>query len=127
MQLDFLWKELQGYTSVLNALKGATTVKTASDAVLTGYERPADQGDAVKEKRAGYGQTYFDKYAGTKTEKPAAMLNKSTSGDTTHMQAAAEKLRTLYSNYLAGMSLKNAFISDPPVYRIPHPSPAHTR
>ncbi len=71
-QLDFLWKELQGYTSVLNTLKSATTVKTASDAVLTGYERPADQGDAVKEKRAGYGQTYFDKYAGTKTEKPAA-------------------------------------------------------
>ena len=71
-QLDFLWKELQGYTSVLNTLKSATTVKTASDAVLTGYERPSDQGDAVKEKRAGYGQTYFDKYAGTKTEKPAA-------------------------------------------------------
>ena len=69
MQLDFLWKELQGYTSVLNTLRGATTVKTASDAVLTGYERPADQGDAVKEKRAGYGQTYFDKYAGTKKEK----------------------------------------------------------
>ena len=72
MQLDFLWKELQGYTSVLNTLKNATTVKTASDAVLTGYERPADQGDAVKEKRAGYGQTYFDKYAGTDTEKPVA-------------------------------------------------------
>ena len=70
-QLDFLWKELQGYTSVLNTLKSATTVKTASDAMLTGYERPSDQGDAVKEKRAGYGQTYFDKYVGTKTEKPA--------------------------------------------------------
>ena len=26
MQLDFLWKELQGYTSVLNTLKNATTV-----------------------------------------------------------------------------------------------------
>lgn len=72
MQLDFLWKELQGYTSVLNTLKNATTVKAASDAVLTGYERPADQGDAVKEKRAGYGQTYFDKYAGSKAQKPAA-------------------------------------------------------
>ena len=71
-QLDFLWKELQGYTSVLNTLKTATSVKAASDAVLTGYERPADQSDAVKEKRAGYGQTYFDKYAGTKAEKPAA-------------------------------------------------------
>ena len=66
MQLDFLWKELQGYTSVLSTLKTATTVKAASDAVLTGYERPADQGDAVKEKRAGYGQKYYDKCAGKK-------------------------------------------------------------
>ena len=71
MQLDFLWKELQGYTSVLNTLKTASTVKAASDAVLTGYERPADQGDAVKNKRASYGQSYFDKYAGAKTDKPA--------------------------------------------------------
>ena len=69
MQLDFLWKELQGYTSVLNTLKTATTVKAASDAVLIGYERPADQSDAVKEKRAGYGQKYFDKYASTKPAK----------------------------------------------------------
>ena len=72
MQLDFLWKEIQGYTSVLNTLKTATTVKAASDAVLTGYEKPADQGDAVKTKRTGYGQTYFDKYA--KAETPAAKL-----------------------------------------------------
>ena len=71
MQLDFLWKELQGYTSVLKTLKAATTVKAASDAVLTGYERPADQGDAVKAKRAGYGQSYFAKYAGAKMDKPA--------------------------------------------------------
>ena len=69
MQLDFLWKELQGYTSVLNTLKTATTMKAASDAVLTGYERPADQGDAVKENRAGYGQSYFDKYANAKPVK----------------------------------------------------------
>ena len=67
MQLDFLWKELQEYSSVLNALKTATSVKAASDAVLTGYERPADQGDAVKTKRAGYGQGYYNKYAAEKT------------------------------------------------------------
>ena len=62
-QLDFLWKEIQGYTSVLNTLKTAATVRAASDAVLTGYERPADQGEAVQVKRAGYGQGYYDKYA----------------------------------------------------------------
>lgn len=68
MQLDFLWKELtEGYTSTLEALVTATSVRTASDAVLTKYERPADQSEAVKERRAGYGQTYYNKYAGQTT------------------------------------------------------------
>lgn len=71
MQLDFLWNEIQGYTSVLNTLKTAKSVKAASDAVLTQYERPADQSDAVKNKRAGYGQGYYDKYASGKMETPA--------------------------------------------------------
>lgn len=65
MQLDFLFKELsEGYKSVLAVLKAATTVKAASDSVLLNFERPADQSDAVKTKRVGYGQTYYDKYAG---------------------------------------------------------------
>lgn len=63
-QLGFLFKELsEGYTSVLAALKTATSVRQASDVVLTKYERPADQSEAVQTKRAGYGQTYYDKYA----------------------------------------------------------------
>lgn len=65
MQLDFLFKELsEGYKSVLTVLKTATTVKAASDSVLLNYERPADQSNTVKTKRAGYGQKYYDKYAG---------------------------------------------------------------
>lgn len=70
MQLDYLWKELQGYTSVMNTLKGAKSILEASNAILTGYERPADQGNTAQNKRAGYGQTYYDKYAG-KTVKPS--------------------------------------------------------
>lgn len=42
MQLAFLWKELQGYTSVLSALRNAKSVREASDAVMLRYERPAD-------------------------------------------------------------------------------------
>lgn len=74
MQLAFLISEIKGYTAVWNTLTSAKTVKEASDKVLTGYERPADQSDAVKVKRAGYGQTYYDRYAskssaaGQKTE-----------------------------------------------------------
>ena len=62
-QLGFLCKELEGYSSVLKTLKAAKTVREASDVVLTKYERPADQGTSVQEKRASYGQKYFEKYA----------------------------------------------------------------
>lgn len=63
MQLDFLLEEIRGYTGVWSALIGAKSVRAASDAVLTGYERPTDQNEAVKQKRAAYGQRFFDTYA----------------------------------------------------------------
>jgi len=65
MQLDFLMKELGSYSSVLKALKEAVSVREASDVVLTKYEKPADQSDAAKAKRASYGQKYYDEYAAT--------------------------------------------------------------
>lgn len=63
MQLDFMWKEMQGYKSMMTTLNAATSVPQASNAALTQYERPADQSETVQKKRAGYGQTYYDKYA----------------------------------------------------------------
>lgn len=66
MQLDFLWKEIQGYTTVFNTLKNATSVREASDVVLLEYERPADKSEAVQIRRADYGETYYKKYATTK-------------------------------------------------------------
>ncbi len=77
MQLAFLWEELQGYKSVINALKGAKSVRAASDAVLLGFEKPADQSEAVQKKRAEYGEAYHKRYAGgqqaaVSQEKPQA-------------------------------------------------------
>lgn len=64
LQLDFIWKELtESYSGLLTTLKTATSVRDASTAVLTIYERPTDQGESVQAKRASYGQTYYDKYA----------------------------------------------------------------
>lgn len=64
-QLDYLLKELtESYKTVLSTLKTASDVQTASDSVLLNFERPADQSTAVKNKRAGYGQNYYKKYAG---------------------------------------------------------------
>ncbi|MBR2703726.1 MAG: hypothetical protein IKE47_06150 [Oscillospiraceae bacterium] len=71
-QLGFLCKELTEYSSVLSALKSATTIRAASDVVLTKYEKPADQGEGVQKKRAVYGQKYYDKYAGGTAAAPAA-------------------------------------------------------
>ena len=63
-QLGFLVTELAGsFPRVLTVLKSAASVREASDAVLLQFERPADQSETVKAKRAGYGQTYYDKYA----------------------------------------------------------------
>lgn len=65
MQMDFLWKELsESYTGVLKVLQSAATIRQASDKVLTDFERPADMGESVKVKRASFGQTYYNKYAG---------------------------------------------------------------
>jgi hypothetical protein len=63
MQLDFLWKELQGYTGLVTILKAATTVREASDAVLLMYEKPADLSAAVQLKRAEYAQEFYDRFA----------------------------------------------------------------
>lgn len=64
MQLDFLCKELkESYSTVYSALKTASSVREASDIVLMKFERPADQSEAVKLKRANMGQKYYNLYA----------------------------------------------------------------
>lgn len=63
-------KELStSYKAVLTTLRSATTVKAASNAVLLQFERSANQSAAVQDKRAGYGQTYYEKYAAKTAEK----------------------------------------------------------
>lgn len=64
MQLEYAWLELEkSYPSVLNTLKNATSVKQASDVFMIKYESPADQSESAKNKRVGYSQKYYDKYA----------------------------------------------------------------
>ena len=86
MQLGFLIQEIKGYKAVWNTLVSATSVREASDAVLTKYERPADQSTSVQEKRAGYGQTYYDKYV---TYAPAEPTSEETSEETSQVELSA--------------------------------------
>ena len=71
-QLDFLVKELTNNysTSVWRVLKEATSVLEASNAVLLKFERPADQSVTAQNKRAEFGQKYYDQYATKVTQKP---------------------------------------------------------
>lgn len=64
MQLEFLCKQLsEDYSVVWNTCKSATSVLEASNVMLLKFERPADQSVSVQNKRASYGQTYYNKYA----------------------------------------------------------------
>lgn len=64
--LEFLMKELTtSYKSVLSVLKTAKSVREASDVVLKKFESPANTGTSVQEKRASYGQKYYNTYAKT--------------------------------------------------------------
>ncbi len=63
MQIEYLQVDLNQFSAVLGTLKTATSVREASDDVLLRYEKPASTTEAVKKKRATYGQEFFDKYA----------------------------------------------------------------
>lgn len=64
MQLDFLYQELQvSYPIVLNGLMKAKSVREASNLVLLGFEKPADQSINVQNKRAKMGESLYEKYS----------------------------------------------------------------
>ena len=72
VQLEYLWDEIQKYKTVVNVLYSAKSVKEASDIVLTKYERPANQSDTVKNKRASYGEKYLKMF---KDQQPQIKLS----------------------------------------------------
>ncbi len=99
MQLGFLYKELsEGYKSLCQLLKSATSVKDASTAVLTQFERPANQSESAKNTRASYGQKYYDKYSKTETKKETKTMSKiSTAAELAERAIdAAKNHKTLY-------------------------------
>lgn len=109
-QLEFLWKELsEGYKAVLSTLKSASSVRQASDAVLTKFERPADQSETVQVKRAGYGETYYNKLAGeiTNSQNGGTNMSNSTLVNCTvkspnHSGARTHKIDTLTPHCVVG-------------------------
>ena len=76
MQLDFLYKELQGYKKVFETLKTTKSIQDASDIVLTQFEKPADQSEKVKKKRAEYGQEIYKECVDKKEESEEVSMAK---------------------------------------------------
>ena len=63
-QLEFVYQELStSYKSLLDTLKNAKSVAEASSAFMLKFERPYDQSVAAQNKRASYGQNFYNKYA----------------------------------------------------------------
>lgn len=62
MQLEFMVSEMAGYQGLVDTIKNAKNVRTASDFILVNYERPANQSEAVKIARSNMGETFLKKY-----------------------------------------------------------------
>lgn len=92
IQLEFLMKELkESYSSsVLTPLENATSVRFASDIVLTKFEKPANQNASVQIKRAEYGQAYYDKYVKGNS---SANINKPSNSNNTSINTETNKNR----------------------------------
>jgi hypothetical protein len=63
MQLAFMLDELPKYKTVWNIITTTKSIREASDIVMLRYEQPSDTSDKAKEKRAAFGQGYYDKFA----------------------------------------------------------------
>ena len=63
LQCEFLFNELsKSYKGVLDKIQSAKTIKSASNIVLTQYERPADQSPTIKTRRYQYALDIYNKY-----------------------------------------------------------------
>ena len=97
MQLEFLIKELKNYTSVWNTLQSAKSVLEASNKVLIDFEAPTGKNsEGVQKLRAGYGQSYYDKYGEAAKEEAKKEAN-------TIYELAT---KSIYANYLISTSTK---------------------
>lgn len=64
MQAEYLMSELETrFPAVLSILKNAKSVREASDAVLLRFECPADTSESVRQRRAAFGDSYYQKFA----------------------------------------------------------------
>lgn len=65
MHMNFLMQELTaGYKPLLNILRSSNSVTECSNAFMLQFERPANQSVENQNKRASYGQEFYNKFCG---------------------------------------------------------------
>ena len=72
MQLAFMYQELRGYKTLFAILTTTDSIREASDAFMTQYEKPADQSEDAKRRRASYGEEICAMLTGV--ENPDSMV-----------------------------------------------------
>lgn len=65
LQVDFLIKEISSYPAVMRVLRYSDDLRECVVAVLNGYERPANTGKEVQDKRYKYASRIYDMHAGS--------------------------------------------------------------
>ena len=109
MQLEFLYKELIGYKTVWNAVIMANNIREASDVVMLKYEKPATTTEAAKQKRAAYGQKFYDQFAKAQQEpesaaKPQQKMVRTT--DTVNIRAGSSTGTAKLGKMAKGVSME---------------------
>ena len=68
VQLDYMVKELSGdYPITWKMMCEAKDIRSASDSFMLRYEKPANTSEAMKQRRAKYGQQFYDQFTTGKT------------------------------------------------------------
>lgn len=102
LQLTYLTNELQSkYIGVWNGLMSATSILQASNIVLLGFEKPADQSSANQQRRAGYCQNYYNQFTGSSitTTFPIVATQTSTSAPINTTPQTTEPISTTITPY----------------------------
>jgi len=100
MQLEFLYQELStSYKGVLSTLKNATSILEASNVVLFKFENPYDKSVSVQDRRASFGQKFYDKYAGKKVDQSQEIVQAPTTVDVTYTVKSGDTLSGIASKY----------------------------
>ena len=115
MQLKFLIQEFETtFKKMYPSLKNAKSVKAASDLILLQFEKPLDQSNAVKNKRAEFSNTFYNKFkkqsAKTETKKKSQQIETieiiQSFGINNTNYLANRKLEWIVVHYTAGTSSK---------------------